>query len=161
MGLPQLAATLASGVLLFGLSDLARRVGKRLEPKLYMKWGGKPSTVIMRHGNNSVDAATKASYHAFMAGKLGTKAPRRADEATKLAECDAFYERCGNWLRENTRDTKKFKILFDENVTYGFRRNLLGLKYAALIIDLVILGGCIVGFWRIIPRPTQRGTNSL
>jgi hypothetical protein len=87
----------------------------------------------------------------FHGCKLGTKAPRRADEATKLAECDAFYERCGNWLRENTRDTKKFKILFDENVTYGFRRNLLGLKYAALIIDLVILGGCIVGFWRIIP----------
>jgi hypothetical protein len=34
-------------------------------------------------------------------------------------------------LSENTRDTKKFKLLFDENVAYGYRRNLLGLTGGA------------------------------
>jgi hypothetical protein len=71
-----------------------------------------------------------------------------AEEQENMAGCDIFYERCGNWLRENTRDTKKFKILFDENVTYGFRRNLFGLKYVTLVIDALIIVGCGIAFWQ-------------
>jgi hypothetical protein len=53
----------------------------------------------------------------------------------------------GNWLRENTRDTKNFRILFNENVTYGFRRNLFALRYAALFDALVIVA-IAIAFWR-------------
>jgi hypothetical protein len=58
---------------------------------------------------------------------------------------------CGNWLRERTRDTDKFKVLFDELVTYGFRRNLFGIKYAALGIDLAVVVGCGIALWRGVP----------
>lgn len=37
----------------------------------------------------------------------------------------AFYDRCANWTRDSTRDSE---LLFEDNVSYGFRRNLLGLK---------------------------------
>jgi len=151
VGLPQLVATVASGVLLFALADIARRQGRRLEPRLYQQWGGKPTTVMLRHSDSALDGATKAQYHKFLAGKVNAVSPSPADEERSLSNCDAFYERCGNWLRENTRDTKKFKILFDENVTYGFRRNLFALKYAALVIDALIIVGCAVAFWRGVP----------
>jgi len=65
--------------------------------------------------------------------------PSAQEEADDPAKADAFYGRCGAWLRENTRDTKKFNILFNENVTYGFRRNLFALKWPVLIVDSVLL----------------------
>jgi hypothetical protein len=148
IGLPQLAATLATGLVLFALADLARRKGKRIEPRLYEKWGGKPTTIMLRHRDTALDAGTKGQYHQFLAGKVGAHCPTAADEQTRLADSDAFYERCGSWLRENTRDTKKFKLLFDENVTYGFRRNLFALRYPALLIDAAILVGCGIAFWQ-------------
>ena len=37
-----------------------------------------------------------------------------------------------------TRDGKKFPILFNELVTYGFRRNL-GLKWLALVLNLIVV----------------------
>jgi hypothetical protein len=38
-------------------------------------------------------------------------------------------------VREFTRDTKKFNIMFNENVSYGFRRNLSGLKLPGFLLD--------------------------
>lgn len=151
MGLPQLGAGVFSGVLVYLLADIARRRGKRLEDGLYAEWGGKPSTTMLRHRDGVVDAGTKASYLKFLAGKLGTPAPTEKDETDDPKRCDAYYERCGNWLRENTRDTKKYKLLFDENVAYGYRRNLLGLKWPGFVIDLLVLLACAVVFWRWLP----------
>ncbi len=88
------------------------------------------------------DAGTKAQYIGFVSGKIGGPAPTAKDEEADPVKCDAYYERCGNWLRENTRDTKKFKLLFDENINYGYRRNLLGLKAPGLAIDALVLAAC-------------------
>ncbi len=85
--------------------------------------------------------------HHFLGDKIGTKPPTQTSEQKDPAGADAFYVRCGNWLRENTRDTKKFKILFDENITYGFRRNLLGLKWPALFLNILIVVVCAALLW--------------
>jgi hypothetical protein len=151
MGLPQLGAGVFSGVLVYLLADIARRRGKQLEDGLYASWGGKPSTTMLRHGDRLVDAGSKASYLKFVSGQLGATPPTEKDEAADLAKCDGHYERCGNWLRENTRDTKKFKLLFDENVAYGYRRNLLGLKWPGFIIDVLLLAACALAFWHWLP----------
>jgi hypothetical protein len=130
--------TVAVPIILFAMADIARRIGKRREPHLYKKWGGTPTTVMMRHADTTLDAATKAAYVGFVAGKLNATAPSAEQEAASTDAADAFYARCAGWLRENTRDTKKFSILFNENVTYGFRRNLFALKWPALAIDAII-----------------------
>jgi len=83
---------------------------------------------MLRHSNATYDAATKARLHTFLSKKLSEPAPSTADEELDPARSRRFYARGGAWLRENTRDTKKFNVLFNENVTYGFRRNLLGLR---------------------------------
>ena len=159
MGLPQLGAGLFSGVFVFALADIARRRGKRLEDGLYKKWGGKPSTTMLRYSDTRLDAATKATYLTLLSGKIGSAAPTANDEVTDIAKCDAYYERCGNWLRESTRDTKKFRLLFDENVAYGYRRNLFGLKWPGFVIDLLILVGCVVIFWRWLPLDPENASS--
>jgi hypothetical protein len=60
---------------------------------------------------------------------------------------DEFYELAGTWLRENTRNTKTFSILFNELVTYGFHRNLLGVKWPALALNVIVVLICGAMLW--------------
>jgi len=41
------------------------------------------------------------------------------------------------YLLEQTRDSKRFSLLLGENIAYGFRRNLWGMKAAAIVILVV------------------------
>jgi hypothetical protein len=142
------AATLALLVLLFALADFARARGRILEKELYTRRGGMPSIVIFRRSDGVIDYGTKERYRAFLAHELGTTAPTAEDEAENQSRADAFYEQCGVWLRQNTRDAKKFPLLFGENVTYGFRRNLLALKRIAIGLDLVVVAFSVALLWR-------------
>jgi hypothetical protein len=146
-GLPHVIATGAMAILLAVMSDVARRRGRAVEPAVIQRMGGLPSITMMRYRDDTFDRVAKAAMHKFVGGKIAADLPTVETEQADPAAADDFYKRCGNWLRENTRDTKKFKILFEENVTYGFRRNLLGLKSPALALDAAIVAFCLVMLW--------------
>jgi hypothetical protein len=140
-------ATFALIVLLFAISDFARARGRAIEPKLYDQQGGKPSIILFRRTDSTIEEALKERYRLFLAGKLGVARPSPAAEQVDQAVADSFYEQCGVWLRANTRDTKKFPLLFGENVTYGYRRNLLGVKGLALGLNLTVVAICVTLLW--------------
>ncbi|WP_426436042.1 hypothetical protein [Bradyrhizobium genosp. P] len=133
----------ALAVLLLAFADAARRRGKAIEPRLIEAMGGLPSITMLRHRDAAFDAATKLRMHAFLAAKISEAAPTPAQEAQDPEAADAFYKRAGDWLRENTRNQKKFDILFNENISYGYRRNLYALKWIALVVNVLIVAGCI------------------
>lgn len=141
-------ATMAVLVLLFAIADFARARGRAVERALYFQHGGMPSITMFRRSDPTIDVGSKERYRAFLAAKLGAVAPSPDQELADQHAADAFYEQCGVWLRQNTRDTKKFPILFTENVTYGFRRNLLGVKWLALGLNLLVVGICALLLWR-------------
>ena len=147
-----LSNVIASGallVLLFALADFARRQGLRIEPIIYDEMGGKPSITMMRRaGDTTIDEHTKDRYRAFLAEKVQRPPPTPEEEAANRARADEFYEQCGIWLRDNTRNAKKFPILFNELVTYGFRRNLRGLKPSALMLNIAVVLVCCALLWK-------------
>jgi len=145
--LSTVVATLALTVLLFALADLTRRRGRTIERALFEEQGGKPSIVMFRRDDVTIEEAAKERYRQFLGTKLGVAVPTRHQEEIDQKSADSFYEQCGVWLRDNTRDTKKFSILFNENVTYGFRRNLLGVKWVALGINSLIVLICLAILW--------------
>jgi hypothetical protein len=116
------------------LASMVRELGKRQEDSLYFQWGGKPTTQIQRHRDRRVDKVTKAARHVFLAFKLNVPFPSVADEQTDPDAADEKYSAGTRWLLEQTRDTKKFNLLFSENIEYGYRRNALGLKPIAIPI---------------------------
>lgn len=119
------------------LSQMARDRGKRLEPELYAAWGGKPSVALLRHADLTIDENTKARYRAFLTSQVpGLKLPTPSEEQADGARADSAYESATAWLLTQTRDTKKFGLLFRENISYGFRRNLWGLKPIGLPIAI-------------------------
>lgn len=148
-GLSNLIATLGLLVLLFAIADFSRSRGRAIEGKLYAERGGMPSITMFRRNDTTLDAGSKDRYREFLARTLGIVAPTIQEENADQGAADAFYGQCGNWLRQNTRDTKKFPILFNENVTYGFRRNLLGVKVVALCLNVIIFALCTFILWRM------------
>lgn len=124
---------------LYLLTNLCRELGKNLEPRLYKEWGGKPTTQLLRHSNTTIEGVTKRRYHSFLSGKIKESFPDAAQETNNPTGADDVYQSAIRWLLNHTRDTKKFGILFSENIAYGFRRNTLALKPIGLTIVFVSL----------------------
>jgi hypothetical protein len=127
--------SLAAGFGLFYLlASIARELGKRRENGLFVAWGGKPTTQMLRHRDTTIDPVTKARYHSFLGKRLGVAFPTGERELGDPGAADEVYASGARWLLDRTRDTHKFPLLFKENVAYGFRRNCLGLKPLAVVI---------------------------
>ena len=119
-----------------GLAFVARHLGKQLEDPLYERWGGKPTTVMLRWSDSQIVPETKARYHAAMR-KAGLAMPTREEEAENPTKADETYEAAGDLLRGKTRAKKAFPFVFTHLVSYGFARNLLGLRWIGLGISMV------------------------
>jgi hypothetical protein len=120
------------------MSQLGRDRGKSREGELYKLWGGKPSVALLRYRDPRIDDHTKARYFDFIHRRLPTLAiPSAADEQTNPEAADKAYESITAWLLTQTRDAKRFSILFRENISYGFRRNLWGLRPFGITISIL------------------------
>lgn len=128
------AAILASFGFLFWMANLARDRGKTLEPSLFAEWGGKPSIQLLQHSDSRIDPVTKQRYHAALSTRMGIAFPTPEREASEKLEASTVYESATRWLLEHTRDARSHALLFKENIAYGFRRNMLGLKPLGLSI---------------------------
>lgn len=149
LGLSNAIASIAMLVLMFAIADFSRARGRKLEVKLYAKHGGLPSITMFRRSDETIDDGLKDRYRAFLAKQLGVEAPSAEMESLDKTAADGFYAQCGAWLRQNTRDTKRFSILFGENITYGFRRNLLGVKTLSLGLNGIVVLVCAFMLWRL------------
>ena len=120
----------------FLLTQLARDAGKKCEKSLFDAWGGMPSIAIFRHRDSRIDAITKARYHNRLAALVkGTKAPTPNEEASDPEGSDQVYSAWSYYLRVHARDIKNNPLLFQENVSYGYRRNVYGFRPSALIVS--------------------------
>ena len=143
LGLSHAIAASMGFVLLFAFADLARHRGKTVEAKL----GSNATPEQWHRGNPDVPEGSKDRFRAYVAGKLKQAAPTAEDERADPRRANDFYLTANAWLRDRTRDTRSYGILFGENVTYGFRRNLLGLKPVGLLINLIVLAFCAGVLW--------------
>lgn len=126
----------------FLVCNLSRDRGDRIQQQLFKDWGGMPSVAIMRHQDKRVDAVTKGRYHKALAKMVqGTKAPTPAQEAANPDAADAVYVAWSNYLRVKTRNSPKFALIAFENINFGYRKNVLGLRpFGILLAVLTLLG---------------------
>lgn len=130
------------------LSSLGRERGKRIESGLFEKWGGIPTTQLLLRSTSSLDHLTLERYRQFLQVRVkDLHFPDVENELEDINYASAVCESSINWLREATRDTKKFPLVFAENTNYGFRRNLLGVKPVALFLSIASLLAVGVHAW--------------
>ena len=122
----------------FLLTQLARDAGKKGEPVLLQEWGGLPSVAILRHRDMRIDSITKARYHKKLSTLVkGANAPNAEQEQADPTAADTVYTAWSTYVRVNTRDTKKYPLLFQENVSYGYRRNVWGLRLIGIVTTTI------------------------
>jgi len=133
------------------LASIARWRGKHVESVLVQKWGGWPTTAILRHSDRTIDSFTKARYHQELEKIcVGLKLPSEDQEKQSPSDADARYRSATKCLIEKRREDK-YHLLHKENALYGFRRNLLGLKPAALVILVVLTSLIAIPLWNGAP----------
>lgn len=138
IGKSLLALLVGCGALV-ALSNYARSRGRSVQKQLLKRWGGWPTTIFLRHSDEHLSKSTKARYHAFLRGRLGDQAiPSEELEAADSTAADERLDSCIAWLKEQTRGSQ-FDLLLKENASYGFRRNVLGLRSAGIAI-------CVLSF---------------
>jgi hypothetical protein len=144
--LPASFATVAVAAIYALLARVARARGIEVQEKLYAKWGGTPTTAFLRHSDNRLPAPTKARYHERLR-QLGKEfqIPTASEEAANPQSADEMYASAVDELRRRAKSAGVTSV-HRENISYGFARNLLGLKplgvgicAAALVILLVVL----------------------
>lgn len=128
----------------FFLAELGRDQGRKKQPTLFRCWGGKPTTRLLRHSDTTLDSVTLARYHAFLSKVINKRFPSRTVESANPAAADELYESAGKFLLEATRNETTFPLLLKENISYGFRRNLWGMKPAAILICIIALVATLI-----------------
>jgi hypothetical protein len=150
---------------------IVRDRGRRLQASLWQAWGGSPTVQRLRWRGDQSREDT-ARLHERLAAALRSPVPTEAEETADPERADRLYEEAIDEMRERTRNRQEFKLVFEENVEYGFRRNALGLKPfavviagACLVISLVlavasgragylvpaaVAGGWGVGWWKLV-----------
>lgn len=117
------------------LAELARSSGRQKQTKLWAQWGGAPTTDLLRHRNSDLTSHTRRRYHEALSRKIGLAMPTREEEALDPARADKSYASGVDFLRSHTRDATRFPLVAAENASYGFRRNLWGLKPLGIILS--------------------------
>ncbi|WP_192822777.1 hypothetical protein [Rufibacter sp. LB8] len=135
------------GALTYLFSQLGRDRGKKLEQLLWQSWGGAPSIQLMRFGNQTIDKYTKSRYHSKLLHLCSVPVhPDEVMERNNPSEADEIYKTWTKFLITKTRDESAFPLLFKENTSYGFRRNLWGLKpFGICLVCIVIISNYF--FW--------------
>lgn len=142
---------MACGVPAF-IAQIGRDRGKKKEAELYQSWGGKPTTRFLRH-RDAPNKVVLARRHRRLQELLADiRIPTEQEEKENPVHADEVYEACTLFLRERARDKKGFPLLYQENVSYGFRRNLWGLKPIGIVVTLLGLAAVAV---LMIVRYTQ------
>ncbi len=132
-GAALLGIAAATGVFFF-IADLGRSLGKSVEETLVVEWGAWPSTIWLRHRSTFLAAETKARYRERLSKRItNLHFPEANDEIRDPAAADAIYASVVEWLKEQCRG-RDHALVAKENATYGFRRNLLGLKTVGMTL---------------------------
>lgn len=121
------------------MAQVARDRGREKEKELYRSWGGKPTTRLLRYEGCENPILVTRRHTNLQSLLADVRIPSESEESADPEHADNIYDTCVRWLLEQTRDQKKFNLLFEENCNYGFRRNLWGMKPLGILL-------CALGF---------------
>ena len=133
----------------FLLAQIVGDIGKRKEPALFDSFGGRPTERMLchEHASNRILLAERHRKLAKLFPKL--KNPTADSEKKDRRAAREVYAACVDKMRAQARaDKEKFPHVHRENVHYGFRRNLWGLKpygTAVTLVSLVVVSADVVG----------------
>lgn len=150
-----LVGTVVTFCMSFGLiylvAHIVRTNGKKLELKLSAKWGGMPTTIMLRHRTKQ-NKTLFTRRRSLLESLIGYKLPSKLMESRNPESADEEYIAATKILIAKVRSKKaRFPRVSEENANYGFRRNLLALRTSAIVLllaSMIAIGA--VGYFVVI-----------
>ncbi|WP_062565173.1 hypothetical protein [Pseudoalteromonas shioyasakiensis] len=123
------------GVMSYTANQMSTQ-GNIVQKRLFNKWGGSPSTILLRYSNDEIDVNTKQRYQKFLSKHIpGYEAITPEEEAANPLITERKYESAIKYLLEHTRDKQKYNLIFSELITYGYSRNTFAFKWLSVVIS--------------------------
>ena len=119
---------------------IVRELGKTYEEKLYKDLGGRPTTIILRFSDDTIDDITKVKYHKWLNKKIpDLQLPISKEEENLDSQSDSKYESATRYLRTNANSLREqFPRVYQELKKYNYWRNLYGCKWYALLLYVIL-----------------------
>lgn len=144
---PTLVIGLVTVILVFIGEHMLRDLFGDLEERLFEEWGGKPSTVLFRFRDPTLDESKKSRWRARAAELADLATPTKAEEVKDPSNADQRYDDLTTFVRARAGESSTSGILKSENIAYGFRRNMLGIRTVGLCTSMVGLASSVVRAW--------------
>lgn len=146
-----LAATLVALAVTFGIPLLlakhVRRRGRKVETRLSKEWGGLPTTLLLLPEADGSLGALRQQRRNNLERISGLQLPLKRDLLSSDVES---LEAAMRTLRARTADREAFAQVYAENKSYGFERNVKGLRAEGLVvsaISVIVLATLAVLSW--------------
>jgi hypothetical protein len=121
----------------FMVSNVVRGLGKSIEKRLIVQWDGLPTTHMLRHRDNP-NAPLLRRRREVLQKITGLKLPTESKERLDPKQADQIYIAATRVLITHVRvKRERYDLVHDENISYGFRRNLLALKPMGIAVALL------------------------
>lgn len=130
------------------LAQIGRDLGKKKEQSLFERWGGKPTDRRLNYspGNEKSVRNLHERLHRALPHLEFPVPDSLIPHPQLVAET---CEECTSFLRQKTRDRKKYPLVFEENCNYGFRRNTWGMKPYGIFFSLLsLVASLAIGGWQ-------------
>ncbi len=132
----------------FLLANIVRSRGKALEARLVASWDGMPTTHALRY-RESQNIVLLGRRRAVLEQIMGSPLPTRRQEQANPAKADEAYIAATRVLISRVRaKSSSFPLVQEENIAYGYARNLLGLKLIGLTLLLLAFMVDAYVLWR-------------
>src|SRR5205085_2207690 len=126
--------TAAGGPLV--LAEIVRQRGLTLQAQLFESWSGPPTRRLLSLGDPTDSPHLRDQRRAQIERIAQVSLPSAKDETADPQAAAAVIDGAVTALREHTRDSARFPLVFAENRNYGFERNMLAVRRIALAIAI-------------------------
>jgi len=130
------AGGVCSLALIYALGHLARARGEAIEPALWSRWGGPPSTRFLRHRDPQFARELKAAVRTALSRRLSITLLTPEEEGREPGRADRAIADAFRRVRQYLRQRDPEGLWFKHDIEYGFSRNLLGCRVLWLVLAI-------------------------
>jgi len=119
---------------------LVRHLGRKVQPDLWTRWGGPPTTRLLRAHRTEGNPVKRDTWRSAVEKATEIKLLTSEKEAENPSLADQTIETAVSQLTRLGQSTD-YPLVKEENINYGFERNFYGLRWIARLISFVC---CVV-----------------
>lgn len=125
---------LAGGPLL--LAETVRHQGRKIQEDIWQSWGGSSTTRKLRLCESSQNTVRREAWRTAISSVTKIELQSLRSEKANPERADETIELAVSKLRDRTRDSVKFPRVKKENRSYGFQRNIYGIRWFGRLVSV-------------------------